>query len=80
MILMKPRGRGRCLVSIEMILKKKLAKRGAWQTFSLWLKTQGHCHQAAYIFMLSRPVFCSNLALKLLYMYLSNTSIAVQAF
>jgi len=33
-MLKKPRGRGRCLFAVEMMLKKNLAKRGAWQTFS----------------------------------------------
>jgi len=34
MMLKKPRGCGRCLVAVEITLKKNLGKRGAWQTFS----------------------------------------------
>jgi len=47
------------------------AKRGAWQPFSFIfnplneVNTQRHCHQAAYISMLSYPLFCSYLALVL---------------
>ena len=34
MMLKKPRGRGRCLFVVKMMLKQNIAKRGAWETFS----------------------------------------------
>ena len=50
------------------------------QSVEMRLKTQRHYHQAAYISMLSYPVFRSYLALKLLYLYSSNSSRVAQAF
>jgi len=63
-------------ISIQIMLKKNLAKIGAWQTFSFIFnqaedsRLNGHCHEAAYASMLSHQAFRSYLALKLLVQYL----------
>ena len=60
--------------------EKSYQKRGVadvyfhFQSVEMRLKTQGHCHQAAYISMLSRPV----VALILLSHYRICTSRVVQ--